>query len=75
MKTKLSEICEKHKAEIPTFLETWDMSDALFQDLYEYYFDDMPYGTRKARDADPYEWVAERFNDDVYCELDITIDE
>ena len=69
----LSEICEKHKEEIPTFLERWDMSDALFQDLYDYYYDQMPYGIKKARTGDPDEWVCERFNDDVYCEMDLKL--
>ncbi len=27
----LSEICEKHKDEIPEFLERWDMSSALLR--------------------------------------------
>lgn len=52
----LNEICEKHKDEVPSFLEGYDMSDNMFQDLYNYYFDRMPYGVRKARDGDPYEW-------------------
>ena len=73
IKTRLSEICEKHIAEIPNFLETWEMSDDLFQDLYEYYFDDMPNGTRKASNGDPYEWIAEHFDSDVYCEMDIKL--
>jgi hypothetical protein len=33
--------------------------------LYDYYFDDMPYGVQKARDGDPYEWVADRFGADL----------
>jgi hypothetical protein len=70
----LTEICEKHKKEIPNFLERWDMSDELFQDLYEYYFDDIPYGIKKARTGDPEEWVAERFNDDVYCEMELKLE-
>lgn len=69
----LSEICEKHKQDIPNFLETWELSEPLFQDLYDYYFDQMPYGTRKARDGDPEEWIAERFNEDVYCEMDLKL--
>jgi hypothetical protein len=71
----LSEICEKHKDEIPEFLERWDMSSALFDDLYDYYFDEMPYGIKKARTGDPEEWICERFNDDVYCEMDLNFDE
>ena len=50
------------------------MSDELFQDLYDYYFDDMPYGIKKARTGDPEEWVAERFNDDVYCEMELKLE-
>jgi hypothetical protein len=69
----LSEICEKHKQDIPSFLETWELSESLFQDLYDYYFDQMPYGIRKARDGDPEEWIAERFNEDVYCEMDLKL--
>ncbi len=71
----LNEICVRHKSELNDFLETWEMSDSLFQDLYNYYFDQMPIGTRKARDADPYEWVAERFSEDVYCEMELNLDE
>jgi hypothetical protein len=41
------------------------MSDALYDVLYDYYFDDMPYGTKKARTGDPHEWVADRFADDL----------
>lgn len=28
-----------------------------FDLLYEYYFDEMPYGILKARDGDPAEWI------------------
>jgi hypothetical protein len=73
--TMLNEICVRHKSELNDFLETWEMSDSLFQDLYNYYFDQMPIGTRKARDADPYEWVAERFSEDVYCEMELNLNE
>ena len=71
----LSEICEKYKEEISLFLQGHDMSDDMFQDVYEYYFDRMPYGVRKARDGDPYEWVYEAFDQDVYCELELNFNE
>lgn len=32
--------------------------------LYEYYLPDMPYGTAKARDGDPNEWIFNRLEDD-----------
>lgn len=73
MSMTLTQICEKHKEELHNFLSTWEMSEELFLDLYEYYFDQMPYGTRKARDGDPEEWIAERFSEDIYCELDIKL--
>jgi len=38
--------------------------DELCDKLYEYYRDEMPYGTQKARDGDPYEWMFERMIDD-----------
>jgi len=41
------------------------MSDALYDALYDYYFDDMPYGTKKARDGDPHEWISDRFAQDI----------
>jgi hypothetical protein len=37
----------------------------LYDALYDYYFDDMPYGTKKARTGDPHEWVANRFAEDL----------
>jgi hypothetical protein len=42
------------------------MSDHLYQALYDYYHDDMPYGIKKARAGDPYEWVSDRFYDDLH---------
>ena len=42
-----------------------DFSDDLFYALYDYYFDEMPYGTKKARDGDPYEWVSQRLDQDL----------
>ena len=39
-------------------------------DLFTYFQEDMPYGTQKARDGDPDEWIADRL-----CELDLVTDE
>tara|TARA_R110000851_G_scaffold222301_2_gene375138 strand:+ start:2845 stop:4035 length:1191 start_codon:yes stop_codon:yes gene_type:complete len=38
--------------------------DDLYDDLYSYFVQsgDMPYGTQKARDGDPYEWVQDRLD-------------
>lgn len=74
MNMTLTQICEKYKGEVPEFLAGYDMSDDMFQDLYNHYFDRMPYGVRKARDGDPYEWVYNAFDKDVYCEMELTLE-
>ena len=60
----LDHICNRFGKEVRDFEATGDMSDDLFHALYDYYFDDMPYGTKKARDGDPYEWISDRFAQD-----------
>jgi hypothetical protein len=60
----LDHICNRFGKEVRDFEESGDMSDDLYHALYDYYFDDMPYGTKKARDGDPYEWIADRFAQD-----------
>lgn len=41
--------------------DNYDIMDSdLWDKLYEYYLPDMPYGTAKARDGDPAEWIYER---------------
>jgi len=64
-KHTLHHIINTFKRDVKDFIDNGDMSDHLFQTLYDYYFDDMPYGTRKARDGDPYEWVSDRFHQDL----------
>ena len=46
-------------------MTTGNLDDDLYHALYDYYFDDMPYGVKKARDGDPYEWISDRFYDDM----------
>ena len=38
---------------------------ALYDKLYEYYVDEMPYGTAKARTGDPYYWILDRVERDM----------
>jgi len=61
----LDRITHQYSKEVKDFMTGGDMDDDLFSALYDYYFDDMPYGTKKARDGDPYEWVADRFHSDM----------
>ena len=60
----LDHICDRFGKEVRDFEATGEMSNDLYHALYDYYFDDMPYGTKKARDGDPYEYVADRFAQD-----------
>ena len=36
--------------------------DEFFDVLYEAFIDEMPYGVAKARDGDPYNWLADRLD-------------
>lgn len=61
-------IVSKFKHEVKNFLAGDEMSNDLYHALFDYYSDhgEMPYGVQKGRDADPYEWVHMRFDQDVH---------
>ncbi len=61
----LNAICHRYGKECKDFMTTGNLDDDLFHALYDHYFDDMPYGVKKARDGDPYEWVSDRFYQDM----------
>ena len=66
MTTKLKLIIEKHGLDVAAFLDgDVDISEHLYKELYEYYVDEMPYGTAKARDGDPYQWIAHALYEDL----------
>lgn len=65
LENTLQGIEHRYGKEVREFMETGDMDDDLYHALYDYYFDDMPYGVKKARDGDPMEWVSERFFDEM----------
>ena len=54
--------CDMFDADIDTIVDT---GTELYEDLYGYYVNsgEMPYGTMKARDGDPVEWIADRLYD------------
>ena len=70
IKTELDDIREivaKHPEAWKKVLDDGDIYDDtdLYSDLYEYYSSDpdyMPYGTQKARDGDPVQWITERLD-------------
>jgi hypothetical protein len=61
----LKHILHTHMRDVKDFETSGELSDSLYDALYDYYFDDMPYGTKKARDGDPYEWISDRFAADL----------
>jgi flagellin-specific chaperone FliS len=58
-------ILHTYKRDVMDFEQGGELSDSLYDALYDYYFDDMPYGVKKAREGDPYEWIGDRFADDL----------
>jgi hypothetical protein len=66
----LQEIIKRHQTDVDLFVNGADLSTELYDDLYEYYAfikGEMPYGTAKARTGDPFEWITERFESDVWA--------
>jgi hypothetical protein len=63
----LEHIVKKFKHETKNFLAGNDLDSDLYDALYDYYSDngEMPYGVAKARDGDPYQWVGNRFADEM----------
>ena len=72
----MKHIISKFKHEVKKFVAGGDLDEDLYDALYDYYCDmgEMPYGTMKARDGDPYEWVTQRFDSDVQ-DHDVPMDE
>jgi len=72
----MKHIISKFKHEVKNFVAGEELDQDLYDALYDYYCDmgEMPYGTMKARDGDPFEWVMQRFDRDVQ-EHDVPVDE
>ena len=61
----LEHIKDTFKRDIKDFSQSGEMSEHLFRRLYDYYFDDMPYGAKTGDDIDPYQWISDRFAEDL----------
>jgi hypothetical protein len=61
----LEHILQRFGREVADFEKGADLDNDLFDALYDYYFDDMPYGVKKARTGDPHEWISQRLADDL----------
>jgi hypothetical protein len=73
----LAHIVKRFPKEVKDFAAGAELSDELYHALYDYYFlhGEMPYGTAKARDGDPYEWIHQRFDQDVHQYVNESITE
>lgn len=61
LENSLQAIVRRFGKEVREFASNGDLDNDLYDALYDYYFDDMPYGVKKARDGDPYEWIGDHF--------------
>jgi hypothetical protein len=63
----LMHILDRFKHEVAQFEQGADLDDNLYDALYDYYANsgEMPYGTMKARDGDPYEWISDRLDQEL----------
>lgn len=61
----MDHILKRFSKEVANFKAGGDLDQDLYDALYDYYFDDMPYGVKKARTGDPYEWVTDRLDQEL----------
>jgi hypothetical protein len=61
----LESIVAEFPEEIERFKQGGDMGDKLYYALYDYYFEEMPYGVAKGRSGDPMEWISDRLDQDL----------
>ncbi len=58
------EILEKYPEAYAKILDDGEVNDneKLYDELYEYFLEDMPYGVQKARTGDLVEWITEHLD-------------
>jgi hypothetical protein len=64
----LQHIISKFKNEVKRFIAGEELDNDLFDALFDYYSDagELPYGVAKGRTGDPFEWITQRFEQDVH---------
>lgn len=64
---ELQKIAHNYPREVKLLIQTGDFDKDLYSALFDYYngLGEMPYGVAKARDGDPYEWIFQRFTNDM----------
>ena len=60
----LRDILNKYPEAYAKILDDGDIYDneELYNELFEYCMEDMAYGTQKARDGDPVQWITEHLD-------------
>ena len=58
------EILQKYPEAYVKILDDGEVNDneELYFELMDYFAEDMPYGTQKARDGDPVEWITDHLD-------------
>jgi hypothetical protein len=66
----LDHILDRFKHEVKNFQAGAELDQDLYHALFDYYSDkgEMPYGVAKARDGDPYNWVADKLGQAIGIE-------
>jgi hypothetical protein len=70
----LAKVLRRFPHETSKFKAGEDLDDHLFDALYDHYLHsgEMPYGTAKARDGDPYEWVTQKLDAELAYDTGLT---
>lgn len=63
----LNSILKKHSLAFASWKRGGDIQDdpEFFQDLFDYYSDEMPYGVQKGRDGDPAYWIDNQLSQEI----------
>jgi hypothetical protein len=61
---QVRDILNKYPEAYAKILDDGEVNDneKLYDELYEYFLEDMPYGVQKARTGDPVEWMTEHLD-------------
>lgn len=72
----LAKVLKRFPHEVNAFKNGEDLSDHLYDAVYDHYCNngEMPYGTMKARDGDPYEWVTQKLDQELSYDSGLTED-
>lgn len=71
--SELEVITRRFPHEVKNFKEGGELDDDLYNALFDYYSDnaEIPYGIAKARTGDPFQWVSDRFCQDLGCDANV----